>query len=71
MKKLIITAIMILGFSEIQSQIIEDYPFKTYLDNDNYLYLTGNEQISNSKDIYIAKYPPANGSGYWKYQFPN
>ncbi|MEZ4824336.1 MAG: hypothetical protein R2942_18840 [Ignavibacteria bacterium] len=63
---------MSLYFSISQSQIIQDYPFKTYLDNDNNLYITGNEQIGNSKDIFITKYPINDPLSYeWKTQIPN
>ncbi|MCB0729197.1 MAG: hypothetical protein KDD00_17160 [Ignavibacteriae bacterium] len=72
MKKLIFTLMMSLYFSISQSQIIQDYPFKTYLDNDNNLYITGNEQIGNSKDIFITKYPINDPLSYeWKTQIPN
>ena len=39
------------------SQISDDYPFKTYLDSSNNIFVAGYKQIGNSHDIHIAKYP--------------
>jgi len=50
------------------SQISEDYPFKTYLDSANNLYVAGFKEIGNTKEIYIAKYPPSlNPTPFWSY----
>jgi hypothetical protein len=56
MKKLIFTICLILNFSIIQSQIIEDYPFKTFLDEYNNLYTAGIISSNGQKDIYIQKF---------------
>ncbi|MEO6695423.1 MAG: T9SS type A sorting domain-containing protein [Ignavibacteria bacterium] len=56
---LITTLIIILALVNTgHSQIIPDYPFKTFLDNNNNLYITGNKynEASNSLDIIIEKY---------------
>lgn len=71
--KILITAIFILiTNSYCFSQIINDYPFKTFLDADNNLYVTGNEFNLNSKDIFIRKISQSTNSGdSWKTQIPN
>jgi hypothetical protein len=71
MKKLIFTTIMFLVFSNSQSQIIEDYPFKTYLDENNNLYTAGLIESNGQKDIYIQKF--FNNNQLWDrvIHFPN
>ena len=52
------------------AQISEDYPFKTFLDSVNNLYVTGFKEIGNTKEIYIAKYPPSlDPTPYWSYYY--
>lgn len=46
----------ILIFSDIRSQITDDFPFKTYLDNANNLFTVGYKMFKEQKDIYIQKY---------------
>ena len=54
------------------AQIMEDYPFKTYLDSVNNLYSTGYEYNSGTKDIFIRKISNSTNSGdSWTYILSN
>ncbi|MEO6694641.1 MAG: T9SS type A sorting domain-containing protein [Ignavibacteria bacterium] len=66
--KTIIIILMSLFFASTlcYSQLTPDYPFKTYLDENNNLYITGsnyNDQ-TNSIDLWTAKY--SNGNRIWR-----
>ena len=55
-----------------QAQISEDYPFKTYLDSVNNIYVTGYEPNGNSNDVYVAKYPSDTSQNpSWSYKYIN
>ena len=41
MKKFILTLLFLLGMNNVNSQITNDYPFKTFLDSANNLYVAG------------------------------
>ena len=55
MKTLILLLFTFSNFSNSYSQTIQNYPFKTYLDNFNNLYITGFEQFKNNKEFKIQK----------------
>jgi hypothetical protein len=68
----ILSTLLILTSSICNSQIAIDYPFKTYLDSANNLYVAGYEQRGNTKDIYTAKFPPApNSNPIWFKYYEN
>ncbi|MDQ3020783.1 MAG: hypothetical protein M3R36_09470 [Bacteroidota bacterium] len=68
----ILLALFILTNSICKSQITPDYPFKTYLDSANNLYVTGYQLQGNTNEIYTAKYPPNNDPNpYWERTYPN
>lgn len=72
MKTLIILITVYLFFySSANSQITNDYPFKTYLDSADNLYVTGNifNYTNNTFDIYIGKFRGSNK--IWDNLFPN
>ncbi|MDQ3020032.1 MAG: hypothetical protein M3R36_05615 [Bacteroidota bacterium] len=73
MKTIILQLALLLILSSIcNSQITHDYPFKTYLDSANNIYVTGYRQQDNTKDIYTAKFPPSNEpSPYWERTYSN
>ena len=72
MKKIIIASILLFTFSICKSQIISDYPFKTYLDKFNNLYLTGYENTGINNNIKIQKIVNPNNSGdSWTLVIPN
>ena len=72
MKTLFLVLLSLSSFAVCKGQITSDYPFKTFLDKDNNLYVTGYEPSGNTNDIYIAKYPPTNSTTYlWKYLLLN
>ena len=57
--KLIITIFLtVLYSSNVNSQLISDYPFKTFLDSANKLYVTGfgNNPATNKKNILVKRY---------------
>ncbi len=68
----ILLALFILTNSICKSQITSDYPFKTYLDSSNNLYVTGNKFniATNSIDILIEKYDYQLNQ-LWSRYFPN
>ncbi|MDQ3020741.1 MAG: hypothetical protein M3R36_09240, partial [Bacteroidota bacterium] len=67
MKTIIIFSTLLIILNPFcKAQIIQDYPFKTYLDSENNLYVTGYQQQGNTKDVYTAKYPPIpNSNPIW------
>ena len=68
----VILAFLILTNCKCFSQITTDYPFKTYLDSTNNLYITGNKinELTNSIDILTEKYN-SSGDLIWTDCFPN
>ncbi|MEO7356166.1 MAG: hypothetical protein ABIY50_01470 [Ignavibacteria bacterium] len=54
---IILFGIFFLNINTSSSQITNDYPFKTYLDSANNLYVTGNayNEATESIDILIEK----------------
>lgn len=72
MKTLILFFLILIFYKNSECQIFQDYPFKTFLDADNNLYVTGNEFNVNTKDIFIRKISQSTNSGdSWKTQIPN
>ncbi|HMS34654.1 MAG TPA: T9SS type A sorting domain-containing protein [Ignavibacteria bacterium] len=75
MKKIIsISIFTFLVLSICNAQILEDYPFKTYLDSADNIYVTGFKQIGMTKELFTAKYPPnENSPALWSrvYENPN
>lgn len=53
--------------SKLYSQLPQDYPFKTLLDNQNNLFITGYD-VNN--DFYVEKYPPI-GDRLWTKSYIN
>ena len=63
------SAILLLtGFSSVKSQIPVDYPFKTYLDTADNLYITG---FNSSFDIETRKYHAETGDPAWRKSYSN
>ena len=61
--------ILILVFcNSVMSQIPEDYPFKTYLDTDDNLYVTGQNR---ELEIETTKFPSFGGDPQWSKNYPN
>ncbi len=61
MKTLIFLLISIFFMHSIsESQITEEYPFKTYLDSSNNLYTAGYLENNGQRDIYVQKYSGQN-----------
>lgn len=58
----------LLVFSTCYSQLPQEYPFKTLLDDQNNLLVTGYDDYN---DFFAAKYPPAGTIHLWKKSFPN
>lgn len=69
--KLLFTVFLLSAVSVCDSQITQDYPFKTYLDNDNNLYVVGYKHIGSTKDILIVKYPPGGQTFLWEETYAN
>ena len=70
----IIVLLFIYLTSSCSAQITIDYPYKTFLDTANNIYVTGfqySENTINTNDIYIAKFPPNNGNPYWERKYPS
>lgn len=55
MKKIILLFILIFGINSIHAQLTYDYPFKTYVDSVNNLYVTGFKVTNNESSILIQK----------------
>ena len=65
---LAILVLLVTGLESVNCQIPQDYPFKTYLDTDDNLYITG---FDRNFDIETTKFPP-NGFHYdWKRNYQN
>ncbi|MGB3019007.1 MAG: hypothetical protein WBC65_14460, partial [Ignavibacteria bacterium] len=65
----IATLILILtSYESVKSQMPEDYPFKTYLDTADNLYVTGH---SGGFDIETTKFPAASTDFEWSKSYPN
>ena len=61
--------ILIMAFiNSVKSQIPEDYPFKTYLDTADNLYVTG---YNGEYNIETTKFPSAGGDPEWNKSHPN
>ncbi|HMQ70787.1 MAG TPA: hypothetical protein PKC58_17560, partial [Ignavibacteria bacterium] len=73
MKTIIFTLTnLFLVYSLSYSQFVSDYPFKTYLDEENSLYITGFEFNGKTNDIFIQKKSRSTSSGAsWKRNIEN
>mgnify|MGYP001491067719 CR=1 FL=1 len=68
LKTLAIMILLVAGFRSVKSQIPEDYPFKTYIDTADNLYITG---YNSSFDIETRKFHAATGDPVWSKSYPN
>ena len=63
-----VVILLLISHGTVMSQIPEDYPFKTYLDSFDYLYITGQD---GNFDIETTKYPPLGFGFEWRRNYPN
>ena len=74
MKKTLVILFILGGFCKINGQILQDYPFKTFLDIENNLFVTGYElnPNTNTKDVFIRRISQSTNTGdSWEKIIPN